>query len=571
MHTATSRRLSIAAAICAVAAPMAMQALMPDPAPLPRIEPQIPAASRTAPGRVFLEHADRLNKTTSDSFLVLTGNVRFSRGAMLMYCDSAHYVRTTESMVAFGNVRMEQGDTLFVYADELNYDGREEIAVLYGAPVRMINRDVTLRTDQFIYDMRLELGYYTVGGTLTDQRNRLMSIEGEYVPSTKEANFYTDVRLNSISDGDTLDIYTDTLYYNTTTHIAELSAPSRIVNPQATILTSSGTYNTETEQASLYMRSTVRANSGATLTGDSLYYDRARGYGEAFGSMVLTDSASHTTLEGDYGFYNELTDSAYVTGRALAKEYSQGDTLYMHGREIFSFRTIDTVEAVAARVIADSISPDSVAYRHIPPVMRPDTNQVIVCHPRVRFYRSDMQGLCDSMRFEQKDSTLYMYRHPIVWSDDRQIFGNIIRLHLNDSTIDRADLPETGFTAQLVEDDFFNQLSGKEMTAYFTGGELTRLDVSGNVEAILLPQESDSTYNKILNAESSFLSATFADRNIVRLKMWPETSGTVTPLYLARRTLFYLPRFKWYTGMRPTSPDDIFIVPEEMDALMAEP
>ena len=80
MHTATSRRLSIAAAICAVAAPMAMQALMPDPAPLPRIEPQIPAASRTAPGRVFLEHADRLNKTTSDSFLVLTGNVRFSRG-----------------------------------------------------------------------------------------------------------------------------------------------------------------------------------------------------------------------------------------------------------------------------------------------------------------------------------------------------------------------------------------------------------------------------------------------------------------------------------------------------------
>ena len=205
MHTATSR-LSIAAAICAVAAPMAMQALMPDPAPLPRIEPQIPAASRTAPGRVFLEHADRLNKTTSDSFLVLTGNVRFSRGAMLMYCDSAHYVPTTESMDAFGNVRMEQGDTLFVYADELNYDGREEIAVLYGAPVRMINRDVTLRTDQFIYDMRLELGYYTVGGTLTDQRNRLMSIEGEYVPSTKEANFYTDVRLNSIYDGDTLDI-----------------------------------------------------------------------------------------------------------------------------------------------------------------------------------------------------------------------------------------------------------------------------------------------------------------------------------------------------------------------------
>ena len=42
--------------------------------------------------------------------------------------------------------------------------------------------------------------------------------------------------------------------------------------------------------------------------------------------MVLTDSARQITLEGDYGFYNELTDSAYVTGRARALEHSRPDT-----------------------------------------------------------------------------------------------------------------------------------------------------------------------------------------------------------------------------------------------------
>jgi len=567
-------RLFVIAAIAALTAPVALSAFMPDKdegKPLPKIEPQIPGANRETGGRVFLEHADLLNKESNDSFLVLTGNVRFSRGPMLMFCDSAHYFPETESMDAFGNVHMEQGDTLFVYADELNYDGREEIAVLYGEPVRMINRDVTLRTDRFIYDMKLELGYYTVGGELTDTKNRLTSLEGEYVPSTKEANFYTDVHLNSISEKDTLDIYTDTLYYNTDTHVAELSAPSRIVNAQATIFTRSGTYNTETEEATLFDRSLVRTNRGATLEGDTLFYDRTAGFGEAFGSMVLTDSIKQSTLSGDYGFFNEITDSAYVTGRALAMEYSRGDTLYMHGREIFSFRRIDTVEISPERIEADSISPDSVALRRIPPVLRPDTNQVIVCYPRVRFYRSDMQGLCDSMRFEQKDSTLHMFRHPIVWSGDRQIFGNIINLHLNDSTIDRATLPEFGFTAQHIEDDFYNQLSGKEMIAYFADDELSRLDINGNVEAIMLPQENDSTYNKILNAESSFLTATFKDQNILRLKMWPETSGTVTPLYLARKSLFFLPKFRWYTGLRPTSPDDIFVVPKEMDDLMAEP
>ena len=526
---------------------------------LPVIAPQIPSADRSQSGRIFLEHADFLNKIESDSFLVLTGNVKFSRGPMLMFCDSAHYFPETESMDAFGNVHMEQGDTLFVYADEQNYRGPEQVAFLYGQPVRMINKDVTLRTDEFVYDLGREFGYYTVGGQLTDLQNKLTSIEGEYVPSTKEANFYTRVHLTSISENDTLDIFTDTLYYNTDSHLAELYSQSRIINGQATIYTHSGTYNTNDGKATLYDRSLVVTSRGSTLQGDTLFYDREAGFGEAFGHMVLTDSVRQSQLTGEYGFYNELTDSAFVTGRACAMEYSRGDTLYMHGRYIYAFTRPDTT-----RFEADTVS-GTEAYERV------DTTHIIVCHPRVRFYRSDMQGICDSLRFQQKDSTLYMFRHPVVWSDDRQIFGNRILLHLNDSTIDRADLPDQGFTAQHVEEDFFNQLSGKEMIAYFDGSEMRRLDVNGNVEAIMLPMENDSTYNKIINVESSFLTADFKDQNLERMKMWPETSGTVTPLYLAKKSLFRLPKFRWYTGLRPLSPDDIFIIPEEMDALMAEP
>jgi len=163
-------------------------------------------------------------------------------------------------MNAFGHVSMEQGDTLFVYADELNYDGLDEVAYLYadaGKKVRMINRDVKLETDEFIYDLRADLGYYTVGGVLTDPKNVLTSVEGEYVPSTKEANFYVDVHLNSRSKTDTLDIYTDTLYYNTNTHIAELYSPSEVVNARGIIYTDQGTYDTNHNLANLFNRSTV--------------------------------------------------------------------------------------------------------------------------------------------------------------------------------------------------------------------------------------------------------------------------------------------------------------------------
>ncbi|MDE6654690.1 MAG: hypothetical protein K2K37_09930, partial [Muribaculaceae bacterium] len=199
-----------------------------------------------------------------------------------------------------------------------------------------------------------------------------------------------------------------------------------------------------------------------------------------------------------------------------------------------------------------------------------DTTHVMVAHPRVRFYRSDMQGLCDSLRFEERDSTLWMHHHPVVWSGERQIFGNIIEVHLNDSTIDKAVFPDFAFSAERVEGNFFNQLSGKEMIAYFRDGDMYKLDVNGNVQAIMLPMENDSSYNKIVNVESSFMTADFEGQEILKMKMWPATNGTVTPLYLAKKSLFFLPAFKWYTDMRPRSPQDVFVVPEQMDELMSD-
>ena len=505
--------------------------------------------------------------------MVLSGMVHFSKGAMQMYCDSAHYYPTSESMDAFGNVRMQQGDTLFIYADELNYDGLREIAYLYadeGKDVRMINRNVRLNTPEFTYDMVDERGYYTNGGVLTDPQNRLVSVEGEYLPATKEANFYIDVHLHRIDGRDTLDIYSDTMYYDTRTRIAEFYSPTEIISGRGTIHTTEGVYDTRNNQAQLFKHSTVHTDSTSTLTGDTILYDRDRGYGEAFGNVDITDSARQTTLRGAYGYYNRLVDSAFVTGRALAMEYSRGDTLYMHGRYIKSILDIDTIRTTVTDTIAPPAgSPDTVQPRIIKrEIVSTDSTHIFTAWPRVRFYRSDMQGLCDSMIFVQRDSTLHLHHHPVVWSDDRQIFGNRIILYLNDSTIDRALLPDFAFTAQHIEDDYYNQLTGKVMEAWFNGGELSRLDVSNSVEAIFYPEENDSTINKMVNLQTANMRGWFEKRALIRMKTWPESNGRVTPLYLAKRSDLLLSKFQWYGTLRPRDSQDIFNVTEEMGALM---
>ena len=50
--------------------------------------------------------------------------------------------------------------------------------------------------------------------------------------------------------------------------------------------------------------------------------------------------------------------------------------------------------------------------------------------------------------------------------------------------------------AEYLEEDFYNQMSGSRLKAYFEGEEMKRLEVDGNVETIFLPQENDSSFNK---------------------------------------------------------------------------
>lgn len=511
------------------------------------IKPTIPSANRHTEGRVFLERADKLlmDEKVSTEYQVLIGNVQFRKGDMFMFCDSAHFYEASSSLNAFGNVRMEQGDTLFVYADELDYNGADELATFYGDdinPVRLINKDVELETYTFYYDIASNIGYYDNEGKITDAENQLTSGYGQYSPDTKDAEFREHVVLNDIEEKD-FRMTTETLLYNTGTHIARIISPTTIVTDSATVYSSNGIYNTDMGFSELFDRSLIVTEGGNTLTGDTIYYDQKAGFGEAFGNMVLTDSVRQTMLEGNYGCYFEKQDSAFATNRARILEYSKGDTLYMHGDTIRSY------------------------------VLHDDSTHVMTAYPRVRFWRVDIQGLCDSLSFMERDSTLYMHRHPIVWNEARQIFGNVIYVHFNDSTVDWAKLPEFGFTAEHVGEEFYNQLSGKEMLATFVDGNMRRLDVSGNVEVVLLPEESDSTINKIVNSESSFLTADFSagPMQVERIKMWPDVTGTATPLYLAKKSIFYLSNFPWYEALRPKDKDDIFNIPPEMEALLNEP
>ena len=191
------------------------------------VAPQVPSADRQQKNKVFLEHADYLvaDEKISTEYQILRGNVVFRKEGVFMYCDSAYFYDASNSLDAFGNVKMNQGDTLFVYSDVMYYSGIDEIAQLRHN-VRLENRDMTLYTDSLDYDMIENLGYYFDGGRIVDSENELVSVYGQYDPDTKDAEFLFDVELIN----EKYVMRTDTLHYNTSTHIANIVGPTTIVS-----------------------------------------------------------------------------------------------------------------------------------------------------------------------------------------------------------------------------------------------------------------------------------------------------------------------------------------------------
>ena len=509
-----------------------------------RITPQIPKANRNQTNKVFLENADILkaNEAVSTDYQVLKGNVRFRRGNMYMFCDSAYFYAETSSLDAFGHVRMTQGDTLWVYSDVLHYYGDQGVAEL-RSNVRLENRSTTLLTDALDYEINSNVGYYFDGGTIVDNRNNteLSSQYGRYELDTKQAEFSRDVHLVN----DRYEMFTDLLDYNTQSHIARITSETLIVSDSNTINTSNGWYNTSADDATLYERALITAKDGKTLQGDTVYYNRNRNYGEASGNVIITDPSNKVILDGDYGYHDDNAHYSYVTRRARAREFSQKDTIYLHA---------DTLCSLINHIVNDSVN---------------DSVRVLRAFNQVRFYRSDVQGICDSLQLSEADTIINMYRHAVVWNLERQIFGDEINIHLNDSAADWATLPTGGFMAEHLGEIYYDQLSGKKMKAWFEDKELRRLDVDGNVQVIMFPQEEDSTYNKMVNAESSYLRLNLKPKQEVdRITMWPEVSGKVSPLYLTKKADMYLPQFKWYDALRPKTPDDIYDVSDELKELM---
>ena len=484
--------------------------------------------------RIYLLHSDRLfhDSNVDAKAQILVGNVQFRHEDILMYCDSALFYEESNSLDAFGNVRMLQGDTVSLDGDILYYNGLDKLARVRNNVV-LVHGNTTLYTDSLDYDRLYNVGYFFEGGRLVTPDNDMTSDWGEYRPDIKLAIFNYNVHMVSPAPPEKARtiLQSDTLYYYTETSVANTRGPSTIDDGDCHIYTEYAYMNTNTNHLTLLNRSEM-SNPGKKIIGDSIVWHSTDSVGEAFGNVIYTDIINKNAMTGNYCYYNDKLGYTLGTDSACIMDFSQGsDTLYMHA---------DSIKMFTYNLKTDSVYRTMHAYNH------------------VRMFRQDMQGVCDSLVYLSNDSVIQMHKDPILWMGAQQLLGEEIQAFMNDSTIDSVYVLRQTLSCERLDSIHYNQVAGHEMHSYMKNGELDMTHVVGNVILNYYPIDEDSLMVALNHMESTEMKMFMGENRKIK-KIWmPAAEGTFYPIPMIPGNVRYLENFQWFDYIRPTDPKDIF-------------
>ncbi len=451
---------------------------------------------------------------------VLIGNVSFTHGTALMFCDTAYRYKLENKIKATGNIHIIQNDSLHLYGKKLNYDGNTGIAKI-REDVKLINKEVVLTTDYLDYDRVNNFAYYFNYGKIVNKENVLTSKKGYYYPNTDQVHYKDSV----VATNPEYVIYSDTLIYHTETNVSNIEGPTFIISDSNTIYAESGYYDMQHDVALLKKNAYIDGKQ--LLKGDTIYYDKASGYGEIFNSMELHDTTNNVIIKGDYGYYNEKTQDALATLNAQLLQIYNTDTLYLHA---------DTLQAVP---------------------LSNGEDKLIKAFRKVKYFRQDMQGRCDSMVFDSRDTTNTFFYDPIMWSMGNQLTADVIKMYTKDELLDKVDLIDRSFIISEQDTGRFNQIKGKLMTGYIKNNEIYKIDVNGNAQSVYFPKDKEIVIG-VNRAECSNMTLYLKKRMIDQITMRTSPNGNMNPPFLVPDEDLKLKGFYWLDAFRPKTKEEIF-------------
>lgn len=261
----------------------------------------------------------------------IAGGAIIKQGSTIFHSDSAVVNPVTHVMEAFGNIEINQADTVHTYSQYLKYMGIEKIAYLKNK-VKLTNKSGTLLTDDLDYNLQTGIGNFHNGGKIIEGKSIITSVEGTYYDDTKDIYFKKNVKL----DEPQKHIRADSLLYNMQTRQSTFISPTHIKTPEVEVNTSSGTYDLNSGNAFFTNRATVKDSSGRLYSANTMALENKTGNAQLEGNAVIIDSAGGYTIIANQVFMNKNKNSFLATRKPVLIIKQKNDSTYIAADTIYS-------------------------------------------------------------------------------------------------------------------------------------------------------------------------------------------------------------------------------------------
>ncbi len=476
---------------------------------------------------VYTSELQEVDEKNYPGAILLIGNVKMTHEGAVLTCKQALFYQKENFFKALQNVVIKQGDTITQTSDYLDYDANSKQALSWGNVI-LKDPEMTLTTDTLQFDRLNQKLYYQSFATIKDQTNTLNSKNGNYYLETKK--FTATTKVTVVNPQHNLE--SNHLDYYTNSGLTYLYGPSTITNTQNEnrIYSERGFYNTKTD-VSYFVKNAKLFLKERTIEGDSLYYDKKRGFASATNNIQVIDTVKNFVTRGNYAEIFEEKDSLFIIKKAVAISIVDKDSTFIHG--------------------------DTLLVTGIP------EKRIVRTYHNVKIFKSDLQGKCDSIYTDQQSGITKMFKNPVLWSDGNQITGDTIHLISNTET-EKLDSLKVLNNAFIVSKDSlsineYNQIKGRNMFGKFKENKLNLLLVKGNAESVYYNRNEETNIIETITKEiSSNIEFTLENGEVISIKYLKASEGKTYPPSQFPEESRKLQGFVWREDEQPKTKEDIF-------------
>ncbi|MFN8251290.1 MAG: OstA-like protein [Ferruginibacter sp.] len=534
--------------------------------------------------------AKNLREKTIDSVNTIetaAGDVVIIEGLTTTYCDSVVIQRPANIVEAFGNIHINDNDSIHTYSQYLKYIGGERVAYLKKS-VKLTDKKGVLTADEIEYNLRTGIASYKNGGKVVNGKTTLTSKEGVYYSDTKDVYFKKNVHLVDPK----YNIWTDSLLYNLNTDIATFIAPTHIVSKDGIIDTKSGTYNLKTGEAIFFERTYIR-DSTHSIIGDKISSDEKTGIVTVDGNGKFVDSVNQVTVIGGRLEISRKENSFLAYKKPVMILHKDGDSTYIAADTLFSgLRKYDSLtqkqvvkkDTVSSTIIVkkDSLaiaSKDSLNKGDSLQLTQAPKNDTIIkaavinlnktekdtairyflAFHHVRIFNDSLQAVSDSLYYATEDSTFMLFGEPVVWNGQSQVTGDTMYMYTQNQKPKLLYVFYNGLIINEPAKGLYNQVAGRTINGYFKDGSIDYVRVKGSpAESIYYPQDDDSAFVGMNRSSGDVIDIFFVNKELNKVKFIRAVEGMMYPLRQIPADRKQLKGFKWLDARRPKNKLELF-------------